>query len=201
MHYWSIFKSSIYLKKNHKLILVTIHRRENFGSGFANICRALQKIAALYKDVDIIFPMHLNPNVQKIVRPILEKTANIYLIDPVGYVDFVYLMRLSYIILTDSGGIQEEAPSLGKPVIVLREKTERPEALEAGMVILGGTNQNFIIQKVCDLLDNEHLYSQMSTAINPYGDGLATTRIINTLVQKFQKKTVRNQYSVVVDNL
>lgn len=182
-----------YLKKERKVILVTLHRRENFGDGFRNICFALQKIAKLYPDVDIVLPMHLNPNVQNVARPMLENIFNVYLIKPVDYLSFVYLMRLSYIILTDSGGIQEEAPSLGKPVIVVREKTERPEALEAGTVILGGTNQDFIIEKVCDLLENKQLYSQMSTAFNPYGDGFASNRIVNILLEKFQSLSLQSK--------
>lgn len=197
----TLAKQFPFLDKTRKVILVTIHRRENYGVGFQNICSALQKIAARYQNVDIVFPMHLNPNVQKVVRPILENTPNVYLIEPVDYLSFVYLMRLSHIILTDSGGIQEEAPSLGKPVIVLREKTERPEALQAGTVILGGTNTEFITSQVCELLDDKQLYSKMSTAINPYGDGLASKRIINMILQKFQQETIVNSQSELVDDL
>lgn len=197
----SLIKQFPYLKKERKFLLVTLHRRENFGTGCKHICLALRRIADLYKNVDIIFPMHLNPNVQRTVRPILENIANVYLIAPVDYLHFVYLMQQAYIILTDSGGIQEEAPSLGKPVIVLREKTERPEALEAGTVIMGGTNKDFITQKVCELLEDPQLYSKISIAINPYGDGLAASRIKNVLLQRFKKQVNASCNTVVADNL
>ncbi|MFQ5964061.1 MAG: non-hydrolyzing UDP-N-acetylglucosamine 2-epimerase [Candidatus Scalinduaceae bacterium] len=163
---------------NLKLILVTGHRRENFGDGFEHICFALKEIAVSNPDVMIIYPVHLNPNVQRPVREILNGVKNIHLIDPLDYETFVFLMSRSYLILTDSGGIQEEAPSLGKPVIVLRRVTERPEAVEAGTVRLVGTDKDRIVSETLSLLNDSALYSQMSTAHNPYGDGKASERIV-----------------------
>ena len=165
-----------------KLVLVTGHRRENFGAGFENICKALKKISD-HPDVQIIYPVHLNPNVQKPVFELLEGVENIHLIDPLPYEAFVWLMNESYLIITDSGGIQEEAPSLGKPVLVMRETTERPEAVEAGTVILVGTDERKIAQECISLLDNEARYEEMSRAHNPYGDGEAVKRILD-----FQKR-------------
>ncbi|WP_092372479.1 non-hydrolyzing UDP-N-acetylglucosamine 2-epimerase [Desulfomicrobium apsheronum] len=166
---------------SRRLILVTGHRRENFGQGFENICHALAEIATMHPDVDIIYPVHLNPNVQEPVRRILRERLNIYLIDPLDYLPFVFLMSRSFVILTDSGGIQEEAPSLGKPVLVMRETTERPEAVEAGTVKLVGTDIEVIQRNVCDLLNDDAAYKQMTRAINPYGDGKAAGRIASNL--------------------
>jgi UDP-N-acetylglucosamine 2-epimerase (non-hydrolysing) len=170
-----------FLDPTKKLILVTGHRRENFGQGFLNICTALANIAKQYPDVQIIYPVHLNPNVQKPVNELLSDISNIYLIAPQDYLPFVYLMNRSYLILTDSGGIQEEAPSLGKPVLVMRDTTERPEAVEAGTVKLVGTDAALIQQSVIELLENTELYEMMAAAHNPYGDGTACQQIIRAL--------------------
>jgi len=161
-----------------KIILVTGHRRESFGEGFKNICSALKEMALNRQDVFIIYPVHLNPNVQKPVKRILGKVANVKLIEPLEYEPFIYLMDKSYLILTDSGGIQEEAPSLGKPVLVMRDTTERPEGVDAGVVKLVGANKVNIIKETVCLLDNKKVYSRMSKACNPYGDGMAARRII-----------------------
>jgi len=171
-----------FLDAGKKMILVTGHRRESFGKGFENICRAIREISGR-NDVQVVYPVHLNPNVQEPVRRYLGKLDNIKLIDPVDYLPFVYLMTRAYIVLTDSGGIQEEAPSLGKPVLVMRDTTERPEALEAGTVKLVGTNTNRIVKVVADLLDNIDIYEAMSIAHNPYGDGKACKRIINEIAK------------------
>jgi len=160
-----------------KLILVTGHRRENHGQGFINICQALKEIADTHPEVQIIYPVHLNPNVQKPVYEILEEVSNIHLIDPLAYPAFVWLMNQAYIIITDSGGVQEEAPSLGKPVLVMRDTTERPEAVDAGTVILVGTDKQKIIAEVDSLLADAERYQNMSGLHNPYGDGLASQRI------------------------
>lgn len=170
-----------FLDPTKKLILVTGHRRENFGQGFLNICTALANIAKQYPDVQIVYPVHLNPNVQKPVNELLSGISNIYLIAPQDYLPFVYLMNRSYLILTDSGGIQEEAPSLGKPVLVMRDTTERPEAVEAGTVKLVGTDAVLIQQSVIELLENTDLYQTMAAAHNPYGDGTASQQIIRAL--------------------
>lgn len=170
-----------FLDESKKLILVTGHRRENFGQGFLNICQALVNIAQKYSDVQIVYPVHLNPNVQKPVNELLSGISNIHLIAPQDYLPFVYLMNRSYLILTDSGGIQEEAPSLGKPVLVMRDTTERPEAVEAGTVKLVGTDADLIEKSVTDLLVNTELYQQMAEAHNPYGDGTACQQIIEFL--------------------
>ena len=161
-----------------KLILVTGHRRENHGQGFINICEALKNIANQNPDVQIIYPVHLNPNVQKPVYEILDSVKNIHLIDPLAYPAFVWLMDASYLIITDSGGVQEEAPSLGKPVLVMRNTTERPEAVDAGTVILVGTDKNKIVSECQKLLGDQSKYNQMSTLHNPYGDGKACERIV-----------------------
>jgi UDP-N-acetylglucosamine 2-epimerase (non-hydrolysing) len=161
------------------IILVTGHRRENFGQGFIDICLALKEISEKKQDVQVIYPVHLNPNVQKPVYDILGNTASIKLINPLPYEAFLYLMSQSKIIITDSGGVQEEAPSLGKPVLVMRETTERPEAVEAGTVLLVGTNKNKIIKETLDLLNNKDRYEKMSALHNPYGDGKASQRIVN----------------------
>jgi len=170
-------------KPEKRLILVTGHRRENHGQGFINICNALAEIAKKNDDVQIIYPVHLNPNVQKPVYRILENIENIKLIDPLSYPGFVWLMNRSYLIITDSGGVQEEAPSLGKPVLVMRDTTERPEAVEAGTVILTGTDTKKIVLETERLLNNKTAYNEMSLQHNPYGDGKACERIV-----KFMKK-------------
>lgn len=173
------------LTKGKRMVLITGHRRENFGEGFLNICHAIKALANLYRDVDFVYPVHLNPNVRKPVMEILgECGGNVFLIEPLQYIQFVYLMEKSYLILTDSGGIQEEAPGLGKPVLVMRDTTERPEAVEAGTVLLVGANQERIEDGVVDLLENEVLYKQMSEAVNPYGDGKACARIVDYLLQQ-----------------
>ena len=170
------------LDGNRRMVLITGHRRENFGEGFLNICHAIKHLAEQYKDVDFVYPMHLNPNVRKPVLEILgEKAENIFLIEPLDYLPFVYMMQHSTLILTDSGGVQEEAPGLGKPVLVMRDTTERPEAVEAGTVLLVGTNREKIEQGVSMLLDDADTYRRMSEAVNPYGDGHACERIVNKL--------------------
>jgi UDP-N-acetylglucosamine 2-epimerase (non-hydrolysing) len=166
---------------NKKLILVTGHRRESFGRDFENICKGLKKIALSNQDIQIIYPVHLNPNVQNPVRKILSGIANVHLIEPLDYFTFVWLMNRAYLILTDSGGIQEEAPSLGKPVLVMRKKTERTEGIEAGTAKLVGTDSEKIYSEAIKLLKNIRLYQKMSKAVNPYGDGKAAERIIKKL--------------------
>ena len=166
------------LKDDKKIILVTGHRRENFGDGFINICEALKTIATNNPDIDIVYTVHLNPNVQKPVKEILSNTSNVYLINPLQYEQFIYMMNKSYFIITDSGGVQEEAPSLGKPVLVMRDTTERPEAVEAGTVKLVGTHKETIINEAQKLLDDKNEYNTMSKAHNPYGDGKTCERII-----------------------
>ena len=164
-----------------KIILVTGHRRENHGQGFINICNALKTLAENNPDIDIVYPVHLNPNVQKPVKEILGEVKNIYLIEPLQYEGFIYLMNQSYFIITDSGGVQEEAPSLGKPVLVMRDTTERPEALEAGTVKLVGTDSEKIVAEAQQLLNSTEDYQKMAKAHNPYGDGKACARIISFL--------------------
>ena len=161
--------------------MVTAHRRENFGDGFDQICSAIKDLALKYSNTHFIYPVHLNPNVSQSVHQSLRGFNNIHLIDPVKYEVFVYLLKHSYLILTDSGGIQEEAPSFGKPVLVMRETTERPEALDAGTVELVGSNHNKIIKAVSRLLDNKNHYQKMASSHNPYGDGLASKRIVDVL--------------------
>lgn len=177
----SKFINSTFKIQNSKFILVTGHRRENHGQGFINICEALKTIAINNPEIDVVYPVHLNPNVQKPVKEILSDTPNVHLIDPLQYESFIYMMNKSYFIITDSGGVQEEAPSLGKPVLVMRDTTERPEALEAGTVKLVGTNKEAIIQEAQKLLDDKISYEKMSKAHNPYGDGKACERIVNFL--------------------
>jgi len=172
-----------FLEQEKKLILVTGHRRENFGQGFLNICQALASLAKKYPDIQIVYPVHLNPNVQQPVNALLADIDNVYLIAPQDYLPFVYLMNRSYLILTDSGGIQEEAPSLGKPVLVMRDTTERPEAVQAGTVRLVGTEIAAIEQSVAELLENPDVYAEMAAAHNPYGDGTACQQIIQFLLQ------------------
>ena len=163
-----------------RMVLITGHRRENFGDGFLNICHAIGDLAVKYPEVDFVYPMHLNPNVRKPVMEILgNDIPNVFLIEPLQYLQFVYLMEKSYIVLTDSGGIQEEAPGLGKPVLVMRDTTERPEAVEAGTVALVGADREKIEQSVSSLLDDSVLYERMSKAVNPYGDGKACKRIVD----------------------
>jgi UDP-N-acetylglucosamine 2-epimerase (non-hydrolysing) len=172
-----------FLSAKKRLILVTGHRRESFGDGFERICRALAKIAADNDDVEILYPVHLNPNVREPVNRLLTGITNIHLIEPVEYLPFVYLMNRSYLILTDSGGIQEEAPSLGKPVLVMRDTTERPEAVSAGTVKLVGTKTEVIMAEIARLLSDAKAYSNMSIANNPYGDGKACARILDVLAK------------------
>tara|TARA_B100002051_G_scaffold276033_1_gene322201 strand:+ start:1482 stop:2603 length:1122 start_codon:yes stop_codon:yes gene_type:complete len=164
---------------NKEVVLVTGHRRENHGDGFENICKALKKIASDSTDRLIIYPVHLNPKVQEPVNRILSVVKNVILIDPLAYQDFIWLMNRSKIIITDSGGVQEEAPSLGKPVLVMRDTTERPEAVEAGTVLLVGTDEELIVSKALDLLNNQKNFIKMSKLHNPYGDGLASRRIVD----------------------
>ncbi len=168
-----------YKLNSRKVILVTGHRRENFGDGFINICEALKILALNNPNIDIVYPVHLNPNVQKPVKAILSDTPNVYLIEPLQYESFIYLMNKSYFIITDSGGVQEEAPSLGKPVLVMRDTTERPEAIKSGTVKLVGTNKDLIVKEAQLLLDKEDEYEKMSMAHNPYGDGMASEIIVN----------------------
>lgn len=170
------------LDATKKLILVTGHRRESFGVGFERICESLKQIAQKYDDLQIIYPVHLNPNVQEPVNRLLNGLSNIHLITPQDYLPFVYLMKKSYLILTDSGGIQEEAPSLGKPVLVMRDTTERPEAVLAGTVKLVGTDTELIVSEVKNLISNKSNYVQMSGAHNPYGDGKSSKRILELLI-------------------
>jgi UDP-N-acetylglucosamine 2-epimerase (non-hydrolysing) len=180
----SLDEQFAFLNPERRLILVTGHRRENFGEGFQNICMALADIAEEHSDVEILYPVHLNPNVREPVSSILaaRKLTNVHLIDPVDYLPFVYLMNRSHLIITDSGGVQEEAPSLGKPVLVMRETTERPEAVDAGTVRLVGTQRQNIVVEARRLLTDEQAYADMSRAHNPYGDGQAVKRIIQTLL-------------------
>lgn len=175
------------LDDGRKLVLITGHRRENFGDGFINMCTAIKDLTLKYPEVDFVYPMHLNPNVRKPIHEVfgenLTNLGNMFFIEPLEYLSFVYLMEKSTIVLTDSGGIQEEAPGLGKPVLVMRDTTERPEALEAGTVKLIGTDYNKIINEVSALLDDERNYEKMSKAVNPYGDGLACGRIIEVIAK------------------
>lgn len=174
------------LSNGKKLVLITGHRRENFGEGFISMCNAIKTLTEKYPDVDFVYPMHLNPNVRKPIHEVfgenLDGLKNMFFIEPLEYLSFVYLMEKSTIVLTDSGGIQEEAPGLGKPVLVMRDTTERPEALEAGTVKLVGTDYNKIITEVSALLDNEKYYDSMSKAVNPYGDGKACSRITELFI-------------------
>lgn len=165
----------------HRYVLVTGHRRENFGQGFENICKALSELASNNSDTHFIYPVHLNPNVQAPVKRLLANCPNVHLIEPLGYEPFVYLMQHAYLVLTDSGGVQEEAPGLGKPVLVMRDTTERPEAVDAGTVKLVGTDVEEIVENVVVLLNDEATYNTMSKAHNPYGDGLACGRIVEHL--------------------
>jgi UDP-N-acetylglucosamine 2-epimerase (non-hydrolysing) len=172
-----------FVDSSKKLILVTGHRRESFGGGFERICQALKSLAER-GDVQVVYPVHLNPNVKEPVDRILAGVKNVHLVEPLDYLPFVYLMSRSYLILTDSGGVQEEAPSLGKPVLVMRDTTERPEAIQAGTVKLVGTDLNYIVKEAINLLDNEEEYKMMSIAHNPYGDGKACSRIADIIISK-----------------
>ena len=173
------------LSEGKRLVLITGHRRENFGDGFINMCTAIKDLTKKYPEVDFVYPMHLNPNVRKPIHEVfgtdLSNLGNMFFIEPLEYLSFVYLMEKSSVVLTDSGGIQEEAPGLGKPVLVMRDTTERPEALEAGTVKLVGTDYNMIVNEVSLLLDDKEAYEKMSKAVNPYGDGLACKRIVEFL--------------------
>ena len=174
------------LSNGKKLVLITGHRRENFGEGFIRMCNAIKTLTEKYPEVDFVYPMHLNPNVRKPIHEVFGKDLsdldNMFFIEPLEYLVFVSLMEKSSIVLTDSGGIQEEAPGLGKPVLVMRNTTERPEALDAGTVKLVGTDYDKIVGEVSRLLDDETYYNQMSHAVNPYGDGLACERIVSTFI-------------------
>ena len=171
--------------REHRLVLITGHRRENFGEGFISMCTAIKDLTKKYPDVDFVYPMHLNPNVRKPIHEVFgenhEGLGNMFFIEPIEYLEFVFLMSKSFIVLTDSGGIQEEAPGLGKPVLVMRDTTERPEALDAGTVKLVGTDYDKIVGEVSELLDSPSAYDRMSKAVNPYGDGLACGRILEVL--------------------
>lgn len=176
-------------REGRRMVLITGHRRENFGDGFRNICMAIKELAERYPEVDFVYPMHLNPNVRKPIRDIFgdeladssNPDNNLHFIEPLDYLDFVFLMERSTLVLTDSGGIQEEAPGLGKPVLVMRDTTERPEAVEAGTVLLVGTDKDLIVSETARLLDNTAHYKAMSQAVNPYGDGFACSRIVEIL--------------------
>lgn len=174
------------LNEGRKLVLITGHRRENFGDGFIQMCTAIKDLTQKYPDVDFVYPMHLNPNVRKPIHKVfggdLSNLSNMFFVEPLEYLSFVYLMEKSAIVLTDSGGIQEEAPGLGKPVLVMRDTTERPEALDAGTVKLVGTDYDKILNEVSILLDDDDAYKKMSMAVNPYGDGLACGRIVKFLL-------------------
>lgn len=174
------------LRNGKKLVLITGHRRENFGEGFISMCNAIKTLTEKYSDVDFVYPMHLNPNVRKPIHDVfgedLSNLGNMFFIEPLEYLSFVYLMEKSNIVLTDSGGIQEEAPGLGKPVLVMRDTTERPEALEAGTVKLVGTDYDKIVKEVSALIEDSEYYDSMSKAVNPYGDGKACERIVKTLL-------------------
>lgn len=180
----TVLEAGYEVQSERKIILITGHRRENFGEGFNNMCRAMKALAEKYPDIDLVYPVHLNPNVRGPVNEILQGITNVYLIEPLQYEPFVYLMDQSHIILTDSGGIQEEAPSLGKPVLVMRDTTERPEAVKAGTVKLVGSNFDKIIEECSVLLDNQEVYAAMSKAHNPYGDGSSCQRIVKFLESK-----------------
>ncbi|MBD0254330.1 MAG: UDP-N-acetylglucosamine 2-epimerase (non-hydrolyzing) [Cytophagales bacterium] len=173
------------VRQRARILLVTGHRRENFGDGFVQICRALADLAARYPHLHVVYPVHLNPNVRKPVYEIIGDFPNIHLTEALSYEDFIYLMKNAWLVLTDSGGIQEEAPSLGKPVLVMRETTERPEAVEAGTVRLVGANRDNIVRGVAELLEDESRYRRMAEAVNPYGDGRASERIVGFLREKF----------------
>jgi len=175
-----------FLNEQRRMVLITGHRRESFGGGFERICEAISDLADKFSDVDFVYPVHLNPNVREPVNRFLSGRSNIVLIEPQDYLPFVYLMNRAYVILTDSGGIQEEAPSLGKPVLVMRDTTERPEAVDAGTVKLVGTNVDRIVNEISILLTDEQAYLDMSVAHNPYGDGMASQRILDAIAEQFK---------------
>ena len=189
------FQEKGYTVGNREYILVTGHRRENFGEGFLHICKAIKELAALHPDMDIVYPVHLNPNVQKPVYELLSGVDNVYLISPLDYLPFIYAMQHSTLLLTDSGGVQEEAPSLGKPVLVMRDTTERPEAVEAGTVKLVGTDAEAIVSNVTALLQDKEMYKRMSETHNPYGDGQACERIMAALSQQLWLMKTRHSAS------
>ena len=180
-----LYRCGYNVNRERRLVLITGHRRENFGEGFISMCTAIKDLTKKYPDVDFVYPMHLNPNVRKPIHEVfgenLDNLGNMFFIEPLEYLEFVYLMSKSFIVLTDSGGIQEEAPGLGKPVLVMRDTTERPEALDAGTVKLVGTDYDKIVGEVSTLLDDPEAYEHMSKAVNPYGDGLACGRIVDKL--------------------
>lgn len=180
----AVLEAGYEVDEARKIILITGHRRENFGEGFNNMCRAMRSLAEKYPDADLVYPVHLNPNVRQPVSEILKGIDNVYLIEPLQYEPFVYLMDQSYLILTDSGGIQEEAPSLGKPVLVMRDTTERPEAVQAGTVKLVGSDYDRIVSECSALMEDKDLYASMSQAHNPYGDGKSCERIVKFLESK-----------------
>lgn len=170
---------------NEKYVLITGHRRENFGQGFLSICKAIKKLASKYNEIYFVYPVHLNPNVRIPVNEILSDQKNVILIPPLEYEPFLYVLKNCYIVLTDSGGIQEEAPSLGKPVLVMRDETERPEAISAGTVKLVGSNKDTIVQTVSELIENDKKYNEMATASNPFGDGTASFKITSIIKEYF----------------
>lgn len=172
-----------FIRKDARMVLITGHRRENFGEGFERICRAIKNLAETYPNVDFVYPVHLNPNVREPVNRLLSNLPHVHLIEPQEYLPFVYLMTRAHLILTDSGGIQEEAPSLGKPVLVMRETTERPEAVAAGTVKLVGTDVDTIVREVTRLMEDKNAYDEMAYAHNPYGDGKASERIVEFIAQ------------------
>jgi UDP-N-acetylglucosamine 2-epimerase (non-hydrolysing) len=185
-----------WLVKNRKLVLVTGHRRENFGQGFLNICNAIKELSVIFPEIDFVYPMHLNPNVRNSIKTVFgqlnenenivrKENSNVYFLEPLDYLPFIHLMNASHLILTDSGGIQEEAPSLGKPVLVMRETTERPEALKSGTVKLVGTDKQKIINEMSRLIQDEKYYKKISMAVNPYGDGRAAEYIVNIIRKEF----------------
>lgn len=174
-----LLQDGINLNDDKKIVLITGHRRENFGDGFLRICESIRELAQIYKDVDFIYPVHLNPSVQQPVKKILSGLENVYLIDPLDYQEFIFLMSKSYLILTDSGGIQEEAPSFGKPVLVMRDNTERPEAIQSGVARLVGTDK--IVENVTLLLESKFEYEQMAKSLNPYGDGSTSKQILKMM--------------------
>lgn len=182
-----IRQSGYEMARDRRLVLITGHRRENFGSGFIDMCSAIRDLASKYPEVDFVYPMHLNPNVRRPIHKVfgedLSVYSNLFFIEPLEYLEFVCMMEKSVLVLTDSGGIQEEAPGLGKPVLVMRDTTERPEAVDAGTVRLVGTDYNAIVNNVSLLLDDKTYYERMSKAVNPYGDGLASARIVDTIIK------------------
>jgi UDP-N-acetylglucosamine 2-epimerase (non-hydrolysing) len=186
-----------WMTNERRLVLITGHRRENFGQGFINICQALRNLAKRFPEIDWLYPVHMNPNVAEVVHERLSGMANVYLTKPLNYEPFVFLMSASYLVLTDSGGIQEEAPSLGKPVLVMRETTERPEAVTAGTVKLVGTKTSAIVDEVTNLVLDPVFYAKMSRAINPYGDGHASGRIAR-VIQQFAKNRCRSDEDELV---